>query len=148
MENLSKLKNVADTFMKISITNDYTSEEREMIRNKLAEARNMTKREGNGVGGTSKNRVNPETVQEDPGRCPINNNINIVSKLGLKCLYTNADQFINKRDELITLISPDLPDVMLIMEVILQKQVNPVTMALLKMMVTTVCQILIQMIVT
>ena len=47
--------------MKISVTDEYTAEERQMIRNKLVEARNKTtKSEGNGayvfkVRGTPKN---------------------------------------------------------------------------------------------
>ena len=40
---------------------------------------------------------------------------------GLKFLYTNADQVINKRDNLIMFICDDEPDVLMIAEVIPKK---------------------------
>ena len=49
MKNLSKLKNAPDIFTKISVTDDDTAEERQAIRNKLAEARNKTDSKGNEV---------------------------------------------------------------------------------------------------
>ena len=49
----------------------------------------------------------------------------------LKFLYTNADQFVNKRNDLCMLITGDEPDIMLITEVIPKNQVNPITNALL-----------------
>ena len=60
MKNLGKLKNAPDNFMKISITDDYTQEERESIREKVAEAKRMTATQGEGkyiwrVRGTPKN---------------------------------------------------------------------------------------------
>ena len=42
----------------------------------------------------------------------------IVSNVSLKCFYTNADQFVNKRDDLLMMISDDRPDLILITEVI------------------------------
>ena len=39
MNNLIKLKNAVDQFKKISVTDNYTSEERAVIRNKVVEAR-------------------------------------------------------------------------------------------------------------
>ena len=54
-----------------------------------------------------------------------------VYKKGLTFLYTNADQFVNKRDDLIMFIANDSPYVILITEVIPKKQVNPITQALL-----------------
>ena len=48
---------------------------------------------------------------------------------GLKFLYTNADQFINKRDYLIMFISNDEPDILMIAEVIPKKLENPITHA-------------------
>ena len=61
------------------------------------------------------------------------NETNLVdaSKTGLKVLYTNADQFVNKRDDLLMFMAGDLPDVILITEVIPKSQVNPITQALL-----------------
>ena len=46
MNNLNKLKNAEDRFRKISITDDYTNEEREAIRIKVTEAKNKTEVEG------------------------------------------------------------------------------------------------------
>ena len=48
-----------------------------------------------------------------------------------KLLYTNADQFVNKIDDLIMFIANDSPDIILMTEVIPKKQVNPITQALL-----------------
>ena len=42
MSRLPNLKNAEDRFNKISVTEDYTVEEREAIRNKVTEARNKT----------------------------------------------------------------------------------------------------------
>ena len=49
----------------------------------------------------------------------------------LKFLYTNADQLVNKRDDLIMFITDDEPDIMLITEVIPNCQNNPIATALL-----------------
>ena len=49
----------------------------------------------------------------------------------LKVLYTNADQFVNKRNDLLVMIADDEPDIMLITEVIPKNQTNPITLALL-----------------
>ena len=49
------------------------------------------------------------------------NKVNYVSKKGIKFLYTNADQFVNKREDLLLFISNDKPDVMMITEVIPKK---------------------------
>ena len=54
-----------------------------------------------------------------------------VYKKSLTFLYTNADQFVNKRDDLIMFIANDSPDVILITEIIPKKQMNPITQALL-----------------
>ena len=59
MNNLIKLKNAVDQFKKISVTADYTIEERAVISNKVAE-RHKTETEGEGkyiwkVRGTPKN---------------------------------------------------------------------------------------------
>ena len=55
----------------------------------------------------------------------------LINKEGLRFLYTNADQFINKRDDLIMFISDNEPDVMMITEVIPKNQVNPIHLSLL-----------------
>ena len=44
-------------------------------------------------------------------------------------LYTNAEQLINKRDDLIMRIADDEPDIMLRTEVILKFQINPIAAA-------------------
>ena len=41
-----------------------------------------------------------------------------VSNEGLTLFYTNADQFVNKRDDLVAIIADDKPDIILIAEVI------------------------------
>ena len=53
------------------------------------------------------------------------------TNVGLKTLYTNADQFINKRDDLEIFIANDRPDIMLITEVIPKNKVNQITHTLL-----------------
>ena len=55
----------------------------------------------------------------------ITDDTNLVSKLGLKFLYTNVDQFVNKREDLVMFIANDHPDIMLITEIIPKNQVNP-----------------------
>ena len=49
MGNLGRLQNAPAEFKKISVTDDYTAEERQIIKNKLNEARNKTEAEGNSV---------------------------------------------------------------------------------------------------
>ena len=46
-------------------------------------------------------------------------------------VYTNADQFINKRDDLCCLIAGDEPDLIMITEVIPKAQRHPIALALL-----------------
>ena len=45
----------------------------------------------------------------------------------LKIFYTNADQFLNKRDDLLMLIANDEPDILILTEVIPKAQSNPIT---------------------
>ena len=52
-------------------------------------------------------------------------------KLGLKCLYTNADQLMNKMEDLRSMIADDLPDIMIITEVIPKAQKHAISEALL-----------------
>ena len=47
--NLGKLKNAVEKFKRISVTDDYTAEERDAIKNKVTEARNKTDAVGEGV---------------------------------------------------------------------------------------------------
>ena len=58
-----------------------------------------------------------------------------VSKLtpnqGLTCFYTNVDQFVNKREDLIMAIADDKPDIIFIAEVIPKNQINLIPKALL-----------------
>ena len=46
-------------------------------------------------------------------------------------LYTNTDQFLNKRDDLCMMIAGNEPDVILLCEVIPKAQVLPISVALL-----------------
>ena len=43
----------------------------------------------------------------------------------LKCLYTNADQLVNKREELCMTIAGQEPDIILITEVVPKAQALP-----------------------
>ena len=45
---------------------------------------------------------------------------------GLKCLYCNADQLLNKLEDLKTQIADECPDIMLFTEVIPKAQRNPI----------------------
>ena len=47
-------------------------------------------------------------------------------------LYTNADQFLNKKDELLQLIAGNEPNIMIITEVIPKAQINPIEAPLLE----------------
>ena len=55
----------------------------------------------------------------------------VLSKERLHGFYTDADQFVNKREDLLMRIASDQPDIMLITEIIPKKQENPITQALL-----------------
>ena len=44
----------------------------------------------------------------------------------LNILYTNADQFLNKREDLLMLITNNNPDLIIITEVIPKTQINPI----------------------
>ncbi len=60
------------------------------------------------------------------------NNVRINSKRKkLTCMYTNADQFPNKREDLLTFIADDEPDIIFITEMIPKAQTNPIPKALL-----------------
>ena len=48
-------------------------------------------------------------------------------------LYTNADQFLNKRDDLAMMIVENKPDIILITEVIPKSQSNPINPSLLSL---------------
>ena len=54
-----------------------------------------------------------------------------MSEKGFKLFYTNADQLVNKRDQLLMFIADDPPDIMLITEVIPKSQIHPINPALL-----------------
>ena len=45
---------------------------------------------------------------------------------GLNCLYTNADQLLNKLDDLLILITSNEPGIMMVTEVIPKEQQNSV----------------------
>ena len=54
-------------------------------------------------------------------------------KTGLSILYTNADQYLNKRDDLAMMIVDEKPDIILITEVIPKSQTNPINPSLLSL---------------
>ena len=43
---------------------------------------------------------------------------------GLKCMYSNVDQMLNKMDDLLMLVASDEPDIMLFTEMIPKARVN------------------------
>ena len=45
---------------------------------------------------------------------------------GMKCLYSNADQLLNKMEDLKMVIASDSPDIMMFTEVIPKAQKNPI----------------------
>ena len=47
----------------------------------------------------------------------------------LKIFYTNTDQFLNKRDDLLMLIANDEPDILILTEVIPKVQLQPITLS-------------------
>ena len=47
-------------------------------------------------------------------------------------LYTNADQFLNKKDELLRLIAGNEPNIIIITEVIPKAQINPIEAPMLE----------------
>ena len=49
-----------------------------------------------------------------------------VGESGLKCIYTNVDQLLNKIEDLKMLIADDVPDVIMITEVIPKAQKKPI----------------------
>ena len=51
----------------------------------------------------------------------------------MSVLYTNVDQFVNKRDVFCVMIAGDEPDLILLTEVIPQAQVMPISPALLSL---------------
>ena len=51
----------------------------------------------------------------------------------MKAIYTNIDQFVNKRDDLCMMIADDEPDLILLSEVIPKAQVNPISPAILSL---------------
>ena len=57
----------------------------------------------------------------------------ITEDMPLKCLYTNADQLPNKRDDLLCMISDDMPELIFITECIPKAQVLPIDLALLNL---------------
>lgn len=48
------------------------------------------------------------------------------SSIGLKCLYSNVDQLLNKMEDLKSLISDNEPDITLLTEIIPKAQKNPI----------------------
>ena len=56
----------------------------------------------------------------------INNVTKKVFKGVLKFSYTNADQFVNKRDKLSMLIADDKSDIIFISKAIPKNQINPI----------------------
>ena len=49
MSSLGKLKNASEKFQRISVTEDYTLDERQMVKSKVTEAKSKTENEGEGM---------------------------------------------------------------------------------------------------
>ena len=79
----------------------------------------------------SKKRITTNQVYDKQIRRRNTKSLENDTNVGLKILYTNADQFINKRNDLEMFNANDQPDIMLITEIIPKNQVNPITQALL-----------------
>ena len=96
----------------------------------------------------SKKRVTPGEVRQAMNRmqCTKNdknvknglssmfkhNNGKCCNNRKLQATYTNADQFLNKRDELVESITGNEPDIIMITEVIPKAQLNPIEAPLLE----------------
>ena len=68
----------------------------------------------------------PSTDNSDPRAA-----INPITKLDI--LYTNADQLLNKMDDLSTLIAGDEPDLILISEILPKRSINSLSSARLSL---------------
>ena len=115
MSSLGKLKVAPEKFKKISITEDYTIEERQVIKNKLEEAKNKTSRRWQKphLESQRKSKKRIATNQVYDKQISRTKSLENDTSMGLKILHTNADQFINKGD-LEMFIANDRPDIMLI----------------------------------
>ena len=76
--------------------------------------------------------INSETTQEevvintkDNGKHQANK-YKRISNNNITCFYTNADQFVNKKEELVSAIADEKPDIILITEVIPKNQTHPI----------------------
>ena len=132
ISSLSKLKEAPDKFKRTSVTDDYTAKEREEIRKMVVEAKSKTALEGEGkfvfkVRGTPKDGLVIRRFASNHNLRSLKN----ITRKGIKFKYTNADQFINKKEDLVMFISNDKPKIMIITEVIPKKQENPITQELL-----------------
>ena len=83
----------------------------------------------------SNNNINKES--KDTDRTDRNNDgktkeVTTKKFSNLQVLYTNADQFLNKMEDLKTFISGDEPDIIIITEVIPKAQANPIDAPLLE----------------
>ena len=57
----------------------------------------------------------------------------MATEQGLRCLYSNADQLLNKMEDLRAMIAADVPDIMIITEVIPKAQKHPIQEPLLNL---------------
>ena len=58
-------------------------------------------------------------------------NKSIKRRKKIRCMYTNSDQFPNKKEELLTFIVDDKPDIIMITEMKPKAQINPILKPLL-----------------
>ena len=133
MSNLRRLKDYAKEFGKISVTDDYTSGEREQIRCWVKKAEEKSSKDPEyvyRVGGNPKSglRLVTFTRQAKTQQRLINGSEHkkLIRYTGLKCLYSNVDQLFNKMDGLLMQITFDEPDIMMFTEVIPKAQKIPI----------------------
>ena len=108
MGNLKYLKGSED-FGKIRVNDDYTNGKRDLIRQWVKEAEKKSAVDANKVyrvRGDPKNGLRLVSFARQ----------NKPSDLGLKCMYSNVDQLLNKMGDLKLLIAANAPDILLLTE--------------------------------
>ena len=127
MVRLRCLKDADEPFKNLSISNDLTTEEWELIKKQVEMANNIyllhlqgerppMEPENSMVGGQSLSHKTNEHKK------PVHNN----TTFGLNCIYLNADSLLNKRDELKAVVSQTEPDIIAITEVLPKNTRTPV----------------------
>ena len=138
--NLKLLKGTVEEFGKISVTDNYTSHEREQIKSWVKIAAERSEEDSDKVykiGGDPKKRVTPGFIRHARTKRQLSvsseNTTSTKGYIGLRYLYANVDQLLNKMDDLSMLIAVKEPDIMLFTEVIPKAQRYPILETQLKL---------------